>query len=265
MKDSAAHHTKTRLRTASGPATGSLPKLNSNSPLAADSTASATPGATSSCPGGSTCRYFPGSFPGHQYGRRRLPGNCASRLDMAGNVWEWTSDWYRTDYYGTLAGSGQIAVNPEAPADSFDPSDPGVQKTSAARGLLSLYRPILFSLCRRRTRKRGARHRNESPRLSLRAQSLPETGKVFRIVRDRRREDCRSTKRLARASILLPIHSLGIAHQLGFRGAAEFIGALPGGFHPGGCRRHRIPCLPQHSLQRVEREMFRDGRYQPSQ
>jgi formylglycine-generating enzyme required for sulfatase activity len=47
---------------------------------------------------------------------------------MAGNVWEWTSDWYRADYYQALAASGEIAINPKGPADCFDPSEPGVRK-----------------------------------------------------------------------------------------------------------------------------------------
>jgi formylglycine-generating enzyme required for sulfatase activity len=59
-----------------------------------------------------------GSFPANGYGL----------FDMAGNVWEWTSDWYRADYYQALAASGEIAMNPKGPADSLDPSEPSVRK-----------------------------------------------------------------------------------------------------------------------------------------
>jgi formylglycine-generating enzyme len=64
----------------------------------------------------------------------RFPANGYGLYDMAGNAWQWTSDWYRADYYQQLVAAGGVARNPKGPDSSFDPAEPNEPKKTHRGG-----------------------------------------------------------------------------------------------------------------------------------
>jgi formylglycine-generating enzyme required for sulfatase activity len=58
----------------------------------------------------------------------QFPPNAYGLYDITGNVWQWTNDLYRADYYAELKAANKVARNPQGPVTSLDPMEPGVQK-----------------------------------------------------------------------------------------------------------------------------------------
>ncbi len=101
---------------------------------------------------------------------KSFPPNGYELYDMAGNVWEWCSDWYHADYYKTI-NKLEGVTNPKGPVKSFDPDEPLVVKRVQRGGSFLCH----DSYC-------------SSYRVSARMKSSPDTGLShtgFRCVKDK--------------------------------------------------------------------------------